>query len=179
MFRAKFRVLEKSEHFIAIYPTEDERKAGAKPRQERRVKVKFRPVTAKNQWSNSTDECEENRAFWESTPSGECELDMRPEEAESYVGGTCYYIDFQPHTQGTWSLQSDVFSHGYSPGLEFVLRPVGETGKLKMYVHNPDTNLHLVEVLHTQKVEQLELRKRAPSEVSCPRWSVKFIPAPG
>lgn len=51
--------------------------------------VEMRPVTP------SSDEEEENKKFWEATPSGSLELGcINPEAAEFFKLGEEYYLDF-------------------------------------------------------------------------------------
>lgn len=166
MFQAKFRVLEKSEKVIYAYV---EGKSTPVPR----VTVRFWPVTAKNQWSNSTDECEENRSFWNSTPSGEAELEMSPEEAAAYEIGSTYFIDFAPSAEGSWVLDRTLL---YASGqLEFQLNPASGTGALKMNVHNPKTCLALNEVIQHGFLEALARRAEHPDTwPPRPRWAVQF-----
>ena len=56
--------------------------------------AKLKPVIAKNDdWPNGS---RENAAFWDATPSGECELHYRTHGDVDVEVGAYYYIDMDP-----------------------------------------------------------------------------------
>ncbi|HAM59337.1 MAG TPA: hypothetical protein DCQ64_29590 [Candidatus Rokubacteria bacterium] len=172
MYRAKFRVLEKVEK--VTYPHVDGRTVPTP-----RVLVKFWPVTAKNQWSSSGDESEENRSFWEATPSGEAELLVTPEDASNYRIGQTFFVEFRRDPAGTWKLGVVTLFTG---AIEIGIYPDGDTGKLKMNVQRAGTVRSLLEDVTRPMDEALVALiaqgKANGYDLPAPRWSVTFTSAP-
>ena len=44
----------------------------------------------------STDPADENKKFWDATPTGKIEMHIKGEAAQSFVVGQEYYVDFSP-----------------------------------------------------------------------------------
>lgn len=75
MIRAKFRCMSKTTH--AEQPTE----------------LRFLPANPK--CSSYPEGCEENKAFWEATPSGEMAIHIKKGADVPYIVGDFYYIDME------------------------------------------------------------------------------------
>ena len=83
MVRAKFRCLE-----LTYYLTD--------------ARAKLKPVIAKNKdWPAGS---EENAAFWQASPSGECEVRFRTHGEVDLEVGAYYYIDMERSDSGGWKL---------------------------------------------------------------------------
>lgn len=158
MVRAKFRVMEVSQQWNGELTV-----------------VRLLPVIAKARPDEGRyidpEGSEENRAFWEASPSGEAELVFKGFEglSDGFAIGKCVYIDMEQlavepegdEAKNHWKLEA--VNNSYS--LEAVLR-IGwrdekmTTGVIKMDIHNegawpPFQGNHLT------------------------HWSVTFLPAPG
>lgn len=91
MVRAKFRCIESTRRYThtsdAGLPTEVDHVS---------YRVRLVPVMSKSKGGGYGD-CEENKAFYAATPSGEIVLDtINPSAAEQFVPGQAFYIDFTP-----------------------------------------------------------------------------------
>lgn len=93
--RAKFRCLEVTKrysHTVASRPDN----GNAPERDVLTYRVKLAPVHGKTK-TGGYDPCDENKAFYEATPSGEIELMTVSEgAAAAFVPGQAYFIDFTP-----------------------------------------------------------------------------------
>ena len=83
MIRAKFRCM--SITYNADQPTE----------------VRFLPVAPK--CSSYPEGCEENKAFWDASPSGEMKAGIPKGANVPFIVGDFYYIDMEPSDEG-WKL---------------------------------------------------------------------------
>ena len=98
-------------------------------------RAEFKPVYQKKD-NGSDGNAEENKTFWEATPSGEATLNFRgPHE---FVPGAYYYLDMEPDETGTWTYSSltrfptngevvlNLYCQSPNPGLQY--------GTLKMNI---------------------------------------------
>ncbi len=93
--RAKFRCLEVTKRYShTVAPSAHN---GHAPEHDVfSYRVKLAPVHGKSK-TGGYDPCDENKAFYEATPSGEIELMTVSEgAAAAFVPGQAYYIDFTP-----------------------------------------------------------------------------------
>ena len=86
MIRAKFRCMSATTH--AEQPTE----------------FRFLPVAPN--CSGYPDGCEENKAFWEATPTGKLAVNIKKDVDAPYIVGDFYYIDMERDDVGgnLWKL---------------------------------------------------------------------------
>ena len=86
------------------------------------VRAKFRCLSITQKWDGlwivelgpvmqRGENSEENKSFWEASPSGECHLTFHAEHDLKI--GAYYYIDMVPNDEGEWELHSVMSSsHG-------------------------------------------------------------------
>lgn len=86
MIRAKFRCMSIARHA------------------EQATEIRLLPVNPKG--SCYPDGCEENRAFWDATPSGELKVYFQQTATVPFILGAFYYIDMEPSAKGEhlWKL---------------------------------------------------------------------------
>lgn len=109
---------------------------------ENGVTVNLLPVIAKSKhWPEGS---EENRMFWEATPSGEATLVFKPEAEVPFKSGQFYYIDLteMPGSENKdhWKLW-ELVEHEHSLGVKVSLgwsndRPDLARGDLSMQIEN-------------------------------------------
>jgi hypothetical protein len=158
MVRAKFRVMEISRQWNGKLTV-----------------VRLLPVIAKapegSGYYVDPEGSEENRAFWDATPSGEAELVFKGFDVPAPFGevGKCVYIDMEQldveppedERKNHWKLESVKTSYSLEIALSYGWRDQGmTTGSIKMDIHNegawpPFQGKHLT------------------------HWSVVFTPAAG
>jgi len=87
------------------------------------VRAKFRCLAITQKWDKSWQielgpimqrgkQSEENKRFWECSPSGECHLFFH--EQHPFEVGTYYYIDMTPNDEGLWTLSTVTHQDGGS-----------------------------------------------------------------
>ena len=92
------------------------------------VRAKFRCLSITHKWDDSWlielgpvmqrgEHSEENKSFWEASPSGECHLTYQVEHDLKI--GAYYYIDMVPNDDGQWELAS-VMQYGQGSGEIFM-----------------------------------------------------------
>lgn len=90
MVRSKFRLLTITEDF----------------HHNPLVRYTFRPVMPKFHKDDPGDTAEENKVFWQATPSGELELAYRESKMPRLIGGACYYVDLvELDDEHAWRVQ--------------------------------------------------------------------------
>lgn len=123
MVRAKFRVMEIKQMWNGGLTV-----------------VRLLPVMAKT--STWPEGSEENRSFWEATPSGESELVYSGFDEIPFQIGKCVYIDMmeltnKPDTDRSWELQTVSHSHNLSIELHLPWRDEKfRNGYVKMDIAN-------------------------------------------
>lgn len=148
--RAKFRVMEITHHHEGVKI------------------VRLRPVTPKSPHVEGGSE--ENRLFWEASPSGEADFRLEPAEEFPAEIGRAVYLDFEPtedHERGKWwcsgatlhpgNGQLDVtFARRQGWGTQIVLRVQKRTTVRKLLDLVVDGFTRLT-VLHGSEPERLPL----------------------
>jgi len=87
------------------------------------VRAKFRCLAITQKWDKSWQielgpvmqrgkQSEENKRFWECSPSGECHLFFH--EKHPFEVGAYYYIDMAPNDEGLWTLSTVTHQTGGS-----------------------------------------------------------------
>jgi len=67
------------------------------------TEVRMLPVIPK--CASYPDGCEENKSFWDATPSGECKITFAQGAEIPFLLGRSYYIDMDPSSEeGSWKL---------------------------------------------------------------------------
>lgn len=123
MFRAKFRVLSvtsdwRGDTVISLKPVY--------------------PNSKTMEWAAAEDKCDENRAYWDATPSGEASIVYNGEAGlgarERFPVGRCVYFDFEPgqgEGEDDWRLGG---ARVYPSGLDLELYPRERQGQFKVGV---------------------------------------------
>lgn len=149
MVRAKFRVMQVSQMWNGEV-----------------TEVRLLPVSAKSQYD--PDGSEENKKFWEATPSGKASVVYRGLDPIPLKIGSCVYIDMQQldvepgEDERTWLLHSVTHSHS-----------------LDIHLHLPWS--------HEGPITHADVEMDIANEDAWPpftgkaltHWAVTFTPAPG
>jgi hypothetical protein len=144
------------------------------------------PVMPRTKWD--PEGSEENRLFWEATPSGEGEVitSWLPPESRA-PGSSCVYIDVQPHVpladlaagEIPWQLGSVELNPLYGQ-VRFSLSPQGKAGRLEFGITAPAASLLLLPYLAREMEERLRWRQaneESSAVYEARRWRVVFLPA--
>ena len=134
------------------------------------------PNTPTMAWAPEWDRCEENRTFWEATPSGKMRLQGADATAfAKYPVGGSVKVHFEPLEADAPEAWRFGFLKLEASGVTLALFPKDGLGELVLTIQAPSTCLRLLDLVEAQRM-QLYGPSFNPAHPTTWAWRVDLVP---